>query len=79
MAETLVTRDEALKDAVKMLGQLLWATHQYGFSSRQSEEFWESQADSAAEDGKSSDDIRREVWEQALQAYNDAQHQCSLC
>ena len=77
--ETLVTRTQALETALKALGQLLCATDQYGFTTKQSESFWESRADTAAENGQSSDDIRREVWEQARQAYNDAQHSCPLC
>jgi hypothetical protein len=77
--EILVTREQALETALKALGQLLCATDHYGFTTKQSDEFWESRADTAAEDGKSSDDIRREVWEHARQAYNDAQHECPLC
>jgi hypothetical protein len=77
--ETLVTREQALETALKALGQLLCATDHYGFKTKQSDEFWETRADTAAEDSKSSDDIRREVWEQARQAYNDARHQCPPC
>jgi hypothetical protein len=76
--ETLVTREQALETAVQALGRLLCATDQYGFTTKRSEEFWEAQADTAMENGQASDDIRREVWEQARQAYNDAQHQCPM-
>jgi hypothetical protein len=71
-AEVLVTREQALEGALKALGQLLSATDHYGFTTKQSEEFWESRADTAAENGQGSDDIRREVWEMARRAYNDA-------
>lgn len=70
--EQLVTREQALAEALKALGQLLCATDHYGFTDKHSEEFWESRADTAAENGQASDDIRREVWEIARRAYNDA-------
>jgi hypothetical protein len=70
--EVLVTREQALEEALKALGQLLCATNHYGFTDKHSEEFWELRGDTAAENGQSSDDIRREVWETARRAYNDA-------
>lgn len=71
-SETLATREQALEGALKALGQLLCATDHYGFRTKHSEKFWESQADTATENGQSSDDIRRATWETARQAYNDA-------
>lgn len=70
--EVLVTREQALADVLKALGQLLCATDHYGFTDKHSEEFWEAWADTAMENGQTSDDIRREVWEMARRAYNDA-------
>lgn len=54
--------------ALNALSELLNATDHYGFKTERSEQFWENQADSAMEDGKTSDDIRREVWERARKA-----------
>jgi tRNA G46 methylase TrmB len=70
--ETLVTREQALEAALKALGALLCATDHYGFTTKQSETFWENAADTAMENGHASDDVRRVAWEAARQAYNDA-------
>jgi hypothetical protein len=70
--EVLVTREQALEAALKALGTLLCATDHYGFTTKQSEAFWEQGADTAIENGQTSDDVRRVAWEAARQAYNDA-------
>lgn len=54
--------------ALSALDELLCATDHYGFKDERTEEFWENYAVSAMEDGKTSDDIRREVWERARKA-----------
>jgi hypothetical protein len=60
--------DQLETAAINALGDLLCATEHYGFSTPDSEEFWEHRADTAAENGQTSDDIRREVWERAHRA-----------
>lgn len=62
--------EQKFAEVANALDRLLCATAHYGIEDQRSEEYWESYAESAAENGQTSNDIRTGEWMRARSTFN---------